>query len=336
MATITKRGKGWFVQIRKKGFTPRYQTFTTKADAQAWAREQESKVDLRTAPTGPANALHARLGTLIERYKDEITPAKRSAESELLRLTKMQRHAICDLPVKDLCPAAIAAYRDQRLAEVKAGTVRRELSLLRHLLDTANIEWGIHVGLNPVGQIRLPVVQNSRNRRLNDGEFENLMIALERTRHPDVSAVVRLAIETAMRRGEILALRWSNIELDTRTLYIPHSKTGASRTIPLNDEAIAIFADLKRHDDKVFSITLPAFKSAWNRLRIRAGLADLRFHDLRHEAISRFCEMGLSVPEMALISGHKDPRMLFRYAHLRPTALALKLAGRSWNEEARP
>ena len=82
----------------------------------------------------------------------------------------------------------------------------------------------------------------------------------------------------------------------------------------------------------MFPMATNALKLAWGRLRVRAGLADLRFHDLRHEALSRFCELGLTIPELAVISGHKDPRMLFRYAHLRADDLARKLAGRTWTE----
>ncbi|PTD19176.1 site-specific integrase [Sphingomonas fennica] len=128
-------------------------------------------------------------------------------------------------------------------------------------------------------------------------------------------------------------LEWRYIDRLNRTAHIPDTKTSHPRTIPLNDQALSILDHLEEVDDRVFPITPMALKLAWNRLRIRAGLPDLRLHDLRHEAISRFSEMGLTTIELSVISGHRDPRMLFRYAHLRPSDIAKKLAGRSWQNE---
>jgi integrase len=105
------------------------------------------------------------------------------------------------------------------------------------------------------------------------------------------------------------------VGLEARTLVIPDSKNGKSRQIPLSSEAIDILHPLSATDGRLFPITGNGFRLAWERLRRRAGIEDLHFHDLRHEAISRFFEMGLSVPEVALISGHREVRMLFRYTH---------------------
>jgi integrase len=165
--------------------------------------------------------------------------------------------------------------------------------------------------------------------------MEKLEIALSRTRNPLVGPIIHFAIETALRRAEILALKWRHINLDQRTAHIEWSKTGKGRTIPLTDGSLAILQGRpsEGRQGPVFPITAVALRLAWERMRARAGLRDLRFHDLRHEAISRFCELGLTIPEVAVISGHKDPRMLFRYAHLRPTDLARKLSGRSWENE---
>lgn len=334
MATITRRKESWFVQIRRKGFTPRYASFNSKSEAEIWARSIEARIDARQAPTAAINDLQLSVGSLIGRYVSEITPKKRSWHSEALRLSKMQRHSLCDLPVKNLTPAAIAAYRDDRLRQVKAGTVRRELSLLHHVITVANKEWGIRIGDNPVADVQLPKLNDRRDRRLRDGEADRLRAALGETKNGFIASIVNLAIETAMRRGEILSLEWRHVNLDNRTAFIPQTKTGHSRTIPLNDRTISILSELPRSEGKVFPVTVEAFKSAWRRLVTASDLHGLRFHDLRHEAITRYCEMGLSMPEVALISGHRDPRMLFRYMHMRPVELARKLSGRSWEKEA--
>jgi integrase len=117
-----------------------------------------------------------------------------------------------------------------------------------------------------------------------------------------------------MRRGDLLALTWDNVRLGERTTHIPDTKTGVPRTIPLTDAALAVLDGCGGvgATARVFPMSMEGLKQGWERVRVRAGLGDLHFHDLRHEAISRFCEMGLTIPEVALISGHRDIRMLFR------------------------
>ena len=146
-------------------------------------------------------------------------------------------------------------------------------------------------------------------------------------RTPLIIALLRFALETAMRRGELLALQWSDINLERQLLHIPKTKNGCPRTIPLTPAATAILLSLGRTKETsfVFPITRSALAQCWRRLCRRAELKDVRFHDLRHEAISRFFELGLSLPEVALISGHKDHRMLMHYTPLRPELIVLKL-----------
>jgi integrase len=130
----------------------------------------------------------------------------------------------------------------------------------------------------------------------------------------------------------LLNLAWNAIDLAERTAHIPVTKTGHSRTIPLTGEALAILGDLPRTSERVFPLSPMALRLAWNRVRERAGMPDLRFHDLRHEAISRFAELGLSTMELATISGHRDMRMLARYTHIQPAGLAKKLMDKNWND----
>jgi len=316
MATISKRKDSWFVQVRRKGFTPRYRSFASKAEAESWAREQETKIDTRQASRVQPEVLQSTLGALIERYKATISPTKRSKDSEVLRLSKMQRHPISSLAIGKVSPAAVSAYRDDRLREAKPGTVRRELSLLHHIFDTAHKQWGLYLGTNPVTEVRQPKVRDQRSRRLSPDEQERLEAALSVCRNKQIKLVVQFALETAMRRGEILALTWDYIDLWARTAHIPETKTDNPRTIPLTSNAADILRSIRKDEGKVFDVTIDSLKAAWKRGRNRAGIQDLRFHDLRHEAISRLFELGLSIPEVALISGHKDPRMLFRYTHL--------------------
>ncbi|WP_242120425.1 tyrosine-type recombinase/integrase [Sphingomonas lacusdianchii] len=334
MATITKRGQRWSVQIRRKGHPAQSQTFATKSDAKAWAVMEEARIE-GNEPATPRRQLEClTLSMLIDRYLDEVTPTKLSEATERQRLRKLQRDPIGNVSLAELSSAHIALYRDQRLRHVKAGTVRRELGLIQHALDVAQKEWGYRLASNPVKDVRQPRLNNARNRRLGPGEYGRLMKAVSECKNPQLPLIVQFAIETAMRRGEIINMRWENIDLTKRMIYLPHTKTGRPRTVPLSDGAISVLQVQIASAGPVFNITANALKLAWGRAVRRSGLSDLHFHDLRHEAVSRFFELGLSVPEVAIISGHRDPRMLFRYTHLRPDSLAQKLRGRTWTERS--
>ena len=180
---------------------------------------------------------------------------------------------------------------------------------------------------NPVDRVKMPPSSPARNRRLESGEFERLEEASKQIKNPHIWPVIVFAIETGMRRGEILGLRWEHVDLDRRIAYLPLTKNGSSREVPLSTKAAQVLAAQRQRNDtpSPFPVTPNGFRLAWDRLRSRVGLFDLRFHDLRHEAISRFFELGLNIPEVAVISGHKDPRMLFRYTHLRAASLIPKL-----------
>jgi integrase len=111
-----------------------------------------------------------------------------------------------------------------------------------------------------------------------------------------------------MRRGELLSVRLRDVSLRTRTIKLHNTKNGEPRVVPLTPKAIAVLSSLNKSDDLVFPVKPNAVRLAWERLRTRAGLEDLRWRDLRYEAVSRSFEYGLTVPEMAFISGHRDPR----------------------------
>jgi integrase len=229
------------------------------------------------------------------------------------------------LTAATLTSNAISAYRDQRLLTVKPGTVRRELVILHHLFEVATKEWGVCQGRNPVASITRPIAHDQRDRRLNDDEWARLEVALSRARNPYLGAAAAFALATGMRRGEILALQWPDVNFHTRVATVRLSKNGRSRTVPLSTEALDILQPLCRTNAKVFGISADALRNGWSRACRSVGIENLRFHDLRHEAISRFFERGLSLAEVCHISGHRDLRMLSRYTHLRATDIAAKL-----------
>jgi len=172
--------------------------------------------------------------------------------------------------------------------------------------------------------VKMPSIPRGRDRRITFQEEKDLLNALRFT--SEVQNIVSLAIETGMRRSEIINMRWSDINLKMRTLHIPKTKTDLPRTIPLTSQASRILTSLQRNiSGQVFTISTGSVSQAFKRACKRAEIDDLRFHDCRHEAITRFFEMGLNVMEVAAISGHRDLRMLQRYTHLRAEDLARKL-----------
>ena len=198
---------------------------------------------------------------------------------------------------------------------------------IRNLFEVARAEWGLPIRENPLSKLKLEACDQRREWRLRPGEQDKLIQAALRCRNKLIAPIVALAVETAMRRGEILAIKKEHFDPVKRTLLIPESKNGRARTIPLSITAVELLNAHAIDGGRLFPISANAFRLAWERVKRRAGNVDLHFHDLRHEAISRLFEKGLSVPEVALISGHRDLRMLLRYTHPLTQVILKKLDG---------
>jgi integrase len=172
----------------------------------------------------------------------------------------------------------------------------------------------------------MPKHAKPRERRLTRQEFTGLLRGADEMRCWWMRPIIQFAIETGMRRGEMLNATWKDLSEDGVILRIPTSKNGEARRIPLSPNARSVLGGIDRSHELLFPVSANALNLAWERLKRSQGIHDLRFHDLRHEAISRLFERGLSLPEVALISGHKDPRMLLRYTHLKAEDVAAKLS----------
>ena len=329
MATLRKRGDKWQVQIRRDGFPNLSKSFLFREDAVRWGRENERRIDRGELVEKRTDDAQLTFAELLNRYGHQITPKKRSCVSEQSRLRTIKRHSIADLLTQNITASSIAYYREERLKSVSGPSVRKEIALILHALKIARHEWGVLVRDDVLTGITKPPASKPRTRRLESNELETILGALKNCRNPLVLKVFSFALATGMRRGEVLGLKWSNIDVTTRTAFLSITKNGDSRTVPLNRDALHILSEaMKFHYEpakSVFPISANAVRLAWERVKKRTGISNLRFHDLRHEAISRFFEVGLTLPEVALISGHKDPRMLFRYTHLRAVDVAEKL-----------
>jgi len=321
MASIRKRKGKWQVQVRRKGSGAVSRTFHVLKDAQAWARHMEAQADRGELPAHPEVLRGVTLHQLVERYMDAVSPRKRTHATERVVLKAFLRHPICRRSVADVTTAHFAGYRDERLKELKPSSVRRTLVPIRNLFEVARTEWGLPIRENPLSKLKLDASD------LRPGEEDKLLNSARQCRNRFVPLIITLALETAMRRSEILAIKREHFDVTKRTLLLPQTKNGRPRTIPLSIPAIELLTKYLPSEGRMFPISANAFRLAWERVKRRAGIDDLHFHDLRHEAISRLFEKGLSVPEVALISGHRDLRMLLRYTHPMAAGILKKLDG---------
>lgn len=320
MATIRCRNNSnWQVQIRRRGQPPVAKTFKSKAAAEQWARYLESEID-RGIYQDRSEAERTTIGQLIDRYLKEVTPHKKSASKERRRLTLLKAH-FGAFTAAQLQRSHIAAYRDLRLRQGKAGgTVLKDLNSISHVLDVAIKDWGLPLAVNPAKLVRRPASARGRDRRLAAGEEERLLAACRTSKALLLRNIVILAIETGMRLGELLSLDWKNVDLNAQVATLPVTKNGDARRVPLSRKAIEVLKETTRHisNSRVFWTwkCADSFEYAWRRAAQAAKISDLRFHDLRHEATSRFFERGFTIMEVSAITGHKTLQMLKRYTHL--------------------
>lgn len=346
MATFVKTNAGtWKALIRKQGWPTIVKVFRIKRDAEDWARRTEDEM-MRGVFIQRTLSEKTTLSTAIARYLADITPTKKptTQRAELSKSKALVKH-LGKYSLAAITPDIVASYRDTRLAEpCRAGTtsnntVRLELALLSHLFTVAIQEWGLGLTYNPVLAIRKPNPGQGRDRRLSAQEERKLMAAAKAHSNPMLGWIVTIALETGMRSSEITSLRRSQVNLSSRVIRLADTKNNTARSIPLTLTATATLKEALDNPvrpidtDLVFfgepgrdSKRRPyAFSKIWTILKTALGMPDLRFHDLRHEAISRLVEAGLGDQKVAAISGHKSMQMLKRYTHLRAEDLVTEL-----------
>jgi len=325
VGTIRSRGAYQFqAQVRRAGFPPQTKTFETRRDAEKWVRSVEREMD--TGSFIPRDeAARTTIKDLAKKYREELLPKQRGQRQEDSRL-KAAEKKFGNFNLSAVTPAMVAAWRDELSKSLAPQTVQHYLAVLNRLYKAATRDFGIPLPLgNPVATVRTPTVSNARERRLEGDEEKRLLAALDASRGKHLKSVALLALETAMRRGELLALRWEHVDLKRRVVHLPETKNGSSRDVPLSSRAVSVLEELPRNiSGRVFSTSETAITEGFQRAIARAGITDFRFHDLRHEATSRLAEK-LQMHELARVTGHKAVRMLLRYYHPRAEDLAKKL-----------
>ena len=347
MATINKRQAGWQAIVRKKGYPSQTKSFRTKAEAERWSKSVEVEME-RGGWQDKKESESTTLCDAFERYAGEVTVTKKTHGPELRRIQQWQARPIARLPLARIGGQELAKAIKEMEAEGKGGNTRRlHLAVLSHLFKVARTEWGMTNLVNPVELVRKPKLPKGRDRRFEDDEEVRLLEACGDSGNTWLLPVVRFAIGTAMRIGEIVetfgkkdpvtgirpqlstGLLWEHVDLGKRTAYLPETKNDEARTVPLSSTAVEVLKGILSNSlegkGKVFDTTYDGIHQAYVRACRRAAIEDLRFHDLRHEATSRLFEKGFNPMEVSTITGHKTLQMLKRYTHLRAEDLAKRM-----------
>ena len=316
---VRQRGNRWQGRVAITGHPEQVKSFDTEAEAYAWGAQVAQQVK----EGGYAAPDQTTLQGALKRYQLEVSAQKKGAAKEASVLRGVAAHRLAALQLTKIKGADIAAYRDDMKSKGYApATIARHLAVLSDLFNTARREWSVAIA-NPVEMVKKPIIRNARNRRISADELERIVAATE---SPELRTVVLLAVETCMRRSEIASLLWRDIDLTRRVGILNDTKNGESREVPLSSKAIELLQSLPRRiDGQVFGFAADSITQAFGRACRRAGIQDIRIHDLRHEGVSRLFELGLNPMEVAAVSGHKTLQMLKRYTHLKAEDLARKL-----------
>jgi integrase len=337
---------------REKGFRTFSHTFDSLQDAKDTATTIDSD-RTRKIFTDYSESWRWTTAELIKRYLDEECDGHKGGESERYRLERLLRLAGVECERKEtgkqskrnlpksedsvcvewlhkkfaqLTPTDIEEYINERLEQVKPGTVDRELDVLSQVYNTAIYTWRIKVNDHPMSGVRRPQYFNERDHRLKEGQEERLIAESQKEENPFVEVAIRLDLDTAMRRGELVSFTWDMVDFEQCCIHLPMTKNGRPHNVPLKSSAIELLQALPRNEGPVIGITGNALKKAFARVCKRAGITDLHFHDLRGESLSRYADSGnFTLLDLQAISGHRDIRMLQRYAHLCTKKLAARM-----------
>lgn len=323
MATIKKRSnKRFTAEIRKHGqYLSR--TFDTKVQAMAWAAETEQSLTPDILVQGKS------LGDILTRYRDDITPTKKSDRNETNRINRLLRDSLSDFLLLELRQSHFHQWIENAIRIKKSSSVNRDLNLYSAVFEQGiRWEW---TSANPIRGIRRPKNPQPRDRRISDKEIERILDALgfdgenvTGQRHT-IAVAFLFALETAMRQGEIWNLEWDDVFLDKRFVHLHDTKNGTKRDVALSSEAVRLL-ELLNPDSrtKVFATNQQSSGTLFRRCLELAGIKGLTFHDTRHEALTRLARK-LQVLDLARMVGHRDPRSLMIYYNATAQEIAAQL-----------
>lgn len=326
MGTVVRTGKRWKAIIRKKDHPIRTKNFIRRAAAEQWMRNTEVEIEQRGV-----KGHNVDLGRLMLRYIEDIGKVKRWERTHVSNLRRFARE-LEGVSLGELDSRWMVDYAKRR--KVAPSTVAQELTYLSTLLRTAEAMWDVRPdwesfrkGRALLRKLGLTGRTRERDRRVEGDEIDRIKAEL-RSGMP-VQDILDLCVLTGLRRGEVCRLRWNDIDKEKRLVMVrdrkhPTEKRGNNQWVPLLGDALEILLRQPQTDERIFPFNAESLGAAYRRARGRAGVKNLRLHDMRHEAVSRLFERGFSIAEVALVSGHRDWNQLRRYTNLRPESLTQK------------
>lgn len=319
----------YHVQIRIKGSSPQYGSFKRKTDAERWIQQTEAAIregrHFKTTKSKKHN-----LAELINRYISNVLPLKKKCEQRQRAQLIWWKKQIGTYLLSDITPALIAEQRDILLKGItKRGkmrspaTVVRYMAALSHAYTIAIKEWG-WIESSPVQKVTKPKEPRGRVRFLDNDERERLLQACKESSNPYLYIIVVMALSTGMRQGEILNLKWSDVDFEKMRVILRETKNGEIRQVHISDHALKLLCELdkvRRIDSQfLFPGKFPKkpidIRTAWENAVKKADISDFVFHSLRHTCASYLAMNGASLAEIAEVLGHKTLAMVKRYAHL--------------------
>ncbi len=322
MGTVYKRGNHWYIGYASQG---KYVRKSTRFPTKEMAKIKLNQIELAIAKgeLGILEDKKLRFRDFAQEYLEH--KQKRGKRAWVRDEIIVRKHLIPifgDTFLSKITHEMVDRYMDSRLEKVKPGTVGKERDVLRHILNLA-IRWG-HLRKNPAAGYRHLEIPPGRIRFLDEDEIPRLLAAC----NPNLRPIVVCALNTGMRRGEILGLQWEDVDLKRRLITLNRTKTNERRVIPINDVLLEElqkipgqgqggYVFLSGRQDRYTNIH-KVFRGAVERAKIK----DFRFHDLRHTFASHLVMRGVSLKAVADLLGHKDIKMTLRYAHLSPDHLA--------------
>ena len=337
MAAIKKyRGDVWRARVRKVGYPPQSKTFGTKTAAEKWARGIEAEIDRGGQALDVKGARGVSVASVFERYRDEVTPIKKTSKGERNTIKRLLGSAdFMHRRLNQIKPDDIRVWRDARLKQVTPASVNREFTTISSILTYAIKEWGVALPANPALQVSRPKGADvHRDQRWSDEDIVALLKAANwkeghkpATQPEYVGWAVLVALETAMRMGEICSLVVGEFHAKERYVYLDDTKNGDSRMVPLSTKALQYFkclTDGRKKDERIFPPT-ESLGLYFRAARNAAGLSGQRFHDLRHESATRLSKKFSNVLELSAVTGHRSLQSLKRYYNPTPGELAAKM-----------
>ena len=338
MASIQKRNSSFRVRITREGKSTLCATFYSRLEALQWAKQTQAQLRLGLYEEPLAHRKpnqDVSFEQAATHYMNTHSIHKKIVRSETYRLQILIKRWK-GMTLRQIDKQAILSLRDNLLGLGRSGeTINHYFNTLSKLFQMVNNEWDLPLP-NPIKGIKRMPQSKGRTKRIN-GAIEKLLLgSCDALSLPLLQSIIQFAIQTGMRRGELMGLCWTDIDLPNRKAYLHDTKNGDPRQVPLTQDAVAILTALSKDESgKVFPMSLVTLRIQFERVCVFAKkqytetgtnpFEDLRFHDLRHEALSRLSDAGLNVIELSHISGHRTLAMLKRYVHCSHPAIFMKL-----------